>query len=90
LSLADSPYPALTLSISGDFGVVEAFFAEEDDRLLRGDGSVPSGDVMKFPILGEEAVFTGDFISSRTRACDVLSSFVSGTSPAALGDWERL
>jgi hypothetical protein len=88
--VADAPYPALALSVSGHFGVVHSFFGEDDCRLLQGDGSAPSSDVRKFPILDEDAVFSGGFISSRTRACNVLSAFVEGIAPAALGEWERL
>jgi hypothetical protein len=88
--VADSRYPLLTLSVSGDYGIVHSFFGEDDCRLLQGDGSVPPGDAIEFSILEEDALFSAGFISSRTRACDVLSAFVEGIAPAALGEWERL
>ena len=81
VSAADSRYPRLSLSVSGDFGIVHSFLDEDDCRLLLGDGSVPASDVMEFSIIDEDAVFSGGFISSRTRACDVLNDFVEGMAP---------
>jgi hypothetical protein len=85
-----SAYPALTLSISDDLAVVHCFNDARDCFLLEGGDVVPADTSHDFPIMDDVVSFTGDFISTSTRAAAVVDAFGRGADPSELGSWSRL
>jgi hypothetical protein len=87
---ADSTYPVLTISISEQHAVVHWFPEEGVCYLLDGDESVAADENRDFLVQEVTTAFTGDFISSGSRAAGVVTQFVGGADPAELGNWSRL
>ena len=45
----DQPFPMIALSAASGHGVIHQFQSEDESYLLRGDGSVPAGEVVDLP-----------------------------------------
>jgi hypothetical protein len=61
-----------------------------DCFLLEGEDVVPADTCHDFPILDDVVSFTGDFISTSTRAAEIIDAFGRGADPGELGSWSRL
>ena len=83
-------YPTLTLSISDELAVVHRFVDAEACFLLEGEDVVPRDKSRDFPIQDDLASFTGDFISTSTRAAGIIDAFARGADADELGSWSRL
>lgn len=83
-------YPTITLSISNDLAVVHRFIDAEACFLLDGEDVVPADKFRYFSIQDAVVSFTGDFISSSTRAAAIMDAFGHGADVGELGSWSRL
>ncbi|MFI6829185.1 hypothetical protein ACIBG5_18930 [Kribbella sp. NPDC050241] len=83
-------YPTLTLSISDELAVVHRFVDAEACFLLDGAHVVPRDRSRDFPIQAEVVSFSGDFISTSTRAAGIIDAFARGAHAGDLGSWSRL
>ncbi len=87
---AGTVYPTITLSISDDLAVVHRFVDAEACFLLDGEDVVPADKSRDFPIQDAVVSFTGDFISTSTRAAAIMDAFARGAAAGELGSWSRL
>lgn len=87
--LPDNEFPQLTLGFRDDQAVIHLINAE-GMSLLVGDGTVPSGAVVKVPIMDDLTEFTGDFVLRVDRAWDLVRDFVQTGAASDLGEWCEL
>jgi hypothetical protein len=90
VSKGEQPFPMLALSVASGHGVIHQFQSEDKSYLLRGDGSVPAGDVVELPIIEGLATFSGDFVLTFDLAVGAVEAFVRGAAVARLGEWIAL
>ncbi|MFU8871911.1 hypothetical protein [Micromonospora sp. SL4-19] len=83
-------FPLLTLSFRGHYAVMHLFESADDCRLLRGDAGLPATRTIEVPVLSDDCTFSGDFVSSVTRATAAIAAFIDGAPAERLGDWVRL
>jgi hypothetical protein len=83
----EDEFPLVTVGFRGERAVVHCAFGSDQMALLRGDGSVGSGETVEVPILDELATFSGDFVLDTAGVREVLRTFVEGAGPASLGEW---
>lgn len=86
----NQPFPLLALSAASGRGVIHQVQSEDKSCLLRGDGSVPVGDVVELPIIEGVATFSGHFVLTLDLAVGVVEAFVRGAAVARLGEWVAL
>ncbi|MFE9690559.1 hypothetical protein [Micromonospora sp. NPDC005806] len=86
----DTDYPHLTFSFREGYAVMHLFASPDDCRLLRGDGGLPTTKIVEVPVLGDDCTFSGDFVSSVTRATAAIVAFIDGAPAERLGEWVRL
>ncbi len=85
----NTDYPALTMGFRGSVAVVEAMVSEGAMSILVGDGSCPA-DVVKIPIMEEDAVFSGPAGIDVDRAWSLVQGFLRGRDLTELGEWFEL
>jgi hypothetical protein len=90
VSRGHEPFPRVTVSVASGWGVVHLFPSADECHLLHGDGAVPEENVIELPVMGEPAIFSGEFVLPRGRAIDLVEAFVRGTPPSELGYWVAL
>jgi hypothetical protein len=83
----DQPFPMLALSAASGHGVVHQFQSEDKSYLLRGDGSVPAGEVVGLPIIEGLATISGDFALTLNQAVGAVAAFARGSAVERLGEW---
>jgi hypothetical protein len=88
--LADRDFPLLCLGFRDDHAVIHVFDSAEKVSLLVGDGTVPSGAVVRVLIMDDLAKFTGEFVLSVDRAWDLVRKFIRTGSASDLGEWCEL
>ena len=86
----DHPFSMLALSAASGHGVIHQFQSEDKSYLLRGDGSVPAGEVVELPMLEGLATFSGDFVLTLDLALGAVEAFARGAAVARLGEWIAL
>jgi hypothetical protein len=90
VSRGDQAFPMLALSAASGHGVMHQFQSEDKSYVLRGDGSVPAGEVVELPIIGGLVTFSGDFVLTLERAVGAVEAFARGAAVARLGEWVAL
>jgi hypothetical protein len=90
LRSAEHEFPVVTVGFRAGFAVIHTTSAPGQTALLRGDGSVPPGEIVEVPIMNEFATFTGEFVLSTARARTAVEDFVGSGDPAHLGEWYDL
>lgn len=86
----EAAYPLLTFSFRGGYAVMHLFKSPDDCHLLRGDGGLPATKTVEVPVLGDDCTFSGDFVSSVTKATATIAAFIDAASAERLGEWVRL
>ena len=86
----DQPFPMLALSAASAHGAIHQFHSEDEPYLLRGDGSVPAGEVVELPIIEGLATFSGDFVLTLDLAVGAVEAFARGAAVERLGEWVAL
>ncbi|WP_446219894.1 hypothetical protein [Micromonospora sp. IBHARD004] len=86
----EADYPLLTFSFRGDYAVMHLVESPDDCRLLCGDGGLPATKTVEVPVLGDDCTFSGDFVSSVTKATATIAAFIDGAPAERLGEWVRL
>ena len=90
VSRGHEPFPRVTVSVASGWGFVHLFPSANECHLLRGDGAVPEENVIEVPVMGERAIFSGEFALPIGRAIDLVEAFVRGAPPSELGTWAAL
>lgn len=86
----DQPFPMLALSAASAHGVIHQFQSQDKSYVLRGDGSVPTGEVVELPIIDGLATFSGDFVLTLDLAIGAVEAFARGAAVARFGEWVAL
>lgn len=86
----DQPFPILALSAASGHGVIHQFQSQDKSYVLRGDGSVPTGEVVELPIIEGLATFSGDFVLTLDLSIGAIAAFARGAAVARLGEWVAL
>lgn len=79
----------LTVGFQEGHAVVHLIDGEEM-FLLVGDGSVSESTTVEVPIMGEPALFTGEFVMGLDRAWSAIRGFLASGSSERLGEWREL
>lgn len=87
---SNKEFPVLILAFRGDHAVVHLMSDTERMSLLVGDGTLPSGAEVEFPIMDDLAVFTGDFVLDTDRAWGLVRDFTQTWAACPLGEWREV
>jgi hypothetical protein len=85
IGVSAQEFPQLLMGFRGKHAVIHLQDGPQSMALLRGDGSLPSEDLVDVPIMDDLAAFTGEFVLSLDHAWQVVEDFMrSGT---VVGEW---
>jgi hypothetical protein len=90
VSCGDRLYPRVILAFRASYGVVAHWSPARETKLLLGDGIISNDASVSVPELEGDTEYTGEFVSIRQRAWDVVKQFIGSGSVDGVGQWVRL
>jgi len=90
VSHADQLYPRVIFAFRESYGVVAQWSPAGETLLLLGDGLISVDASVSVPELEGYTEYTGEFVSNKQRAWDVVKGFLASGSLDGIGQWVRL